>query len=197
MVEWVQILSQTHLCHPSTTHQSANYLINTSSNALSESQPTIPKSTSHHSSESQSKISKSWLPRGQNLKVCVINPRSLVNKLSKFQSLAYSSPSVISVTETWLSQSILNNEILPNGYSIFRKDHSSCGGGILLAIARHLPTHLLPSPTEIEALIVQILLSPPPSTFLWCMSLHLLMRDTGYPLYNISNQLSSRIHILL
>ena len=38
------------------------------------------------------------------------------------------------ITETWLSESIHNNEILPVGYNIIRKDRKAGGGGVLLAI---------------------------------------------------------------
>ena len=55
---------------------------------------------------SQSK-KRSWPCSGKSHELGVINARSLVNKLSKFQSLLYlSSFSVTVVTETWLSQSI-------------------------------------------------------------------------------------------
>uniref|UniRef100_A0A1X7SEB5 Uncharacterized protein n=1 Tax=Amphimedon queenslandica TaxID=400682 RepID=A0A1X7SEB5_AMPQE len=56
----------------------------------------------------------------------------LVNKLMTFQSFVYSfHPSLISVTETWLSDYIFDNEILPDGYSVFRCDRLSRGGGVL------------------------------------------------------------------
>ena len=36
--------------------------------------------------------------------------------------------------ETWLRNSILNSEILPTGYTIYRFDCPNRGGGVLLAI---------------------------------------------------------------
>lgn len=38
------------------------------------------------------------------------------------------------VTETWLTEQVLDNEILPSGYCIFRKDRTLRGGGVLVAI---------------------------------------------------------------
>ena len=87
----------------------------------------------------------------------MFNERSLVNKLSKFQSFVYSNPiDVYYTTESWLSNSIFDTEILPSGYSIYRKDRGSCGGGILVAVADSIPTKLVPSPPNLEALTVMI-----------------------------------------
>ena len=90
-------------------------------------------------------------PQMQSLKgypaTClVINARSLkslhvtddkqVCNLSRFQQLVYSeSADMVWVTETWLTKDIHNTEILPTGYSIYRKDRKTRnGGGVLLAI---------------------------------------------------------------
>ena len=66
---------------------------------------------------------------------CYLNIRSIVNKLSLFQSYIYSSDfDVICLTETWLSESVFDQEILPTNYNIYRKDRPSRGGGVLIAI---------------------------------------------------------------
>ncbi len=84
--------------------------------------------------------------------------RSLVNKLLKFQSFIYSSlPDIIGVTETWLNDSIMNNEILSYDYSIYRKDRSSRGGGVLLAIHNSIPTKLIASPSKLEVIAVELI----------------------------------------
>ena len=52
--------------------------------------------------------------------------------MTDLQSLVYSSTfNIIGLTETWLSDSI---EILPTGYTIYRLDRPSKGGGVLLAV---------------------------------------------------------------
>ena len=56
----------------------------------------------------------------------LINARSIVNKLNDFQSLIYSqSFDLFGVTESWLTNKIFDNEILPTGYALIRKDRGS------------------------------------------------------------------------
>ena len=107
-------------------------------------------------------------------KLCVLTQhptRSLVNKLSLFQSFVYySHPSVCAITETWLSKDILNNEILPSGYSIFRRDRDSRGGGVMLACTDSLPTSLLSLPTTPSHLeLISIRIDVPSNPFIICV----------------------------
>ena len=81
-----------------------------------------------------------WLSHGfdwpsHTFNICLFNSHSIVNKLSNFQGMVYSSSlSAVVVTETWLSEFIYNSmfiynkeiriviynkKILPSGYSIF------------------------------------------------------------------------------
>ena len=69
--------------------------------------------------------------------------------------------SLVFVTETWLSGSFFDNEILPTGYSIFRKDRHSQGGGVLIAVASHILSSFIYSQSYPDILIVK-LLSPSP-----------------------------------
>jgi len=94
------------------------------------------------------------------------NARSIVNKLNNFRCFVYTSKyKVYGITETWLSDHIYNNEILPIDYVIYRKDHSRCGGRVMLAC---ISSRRLPTPQNIEVLVVKILtkqpikLQPPP-----------------------------------
>ena len=43
---------------------------------------------------------------------------------------------MIMVTETWLNKNITNNEILPKGYHVIKKDRvaDKRGGGVLIAL---------------------------------------------------------------
>lgn len=62
-------------------------------------------------------------------------------------------------TETWLSPSILNNEIIPNewNYTIYRKDRSDNYGGVLIAISKNILSYEMTSlQTDCELLWVQI-----------------------------------------
>ena len=85
-----------------------------------------------------------------------MNTTSLVNKLSNFQSFVYTSDCCIfCITETWLSNGIFDNEVLPHGYNIYRKDRNSRGGGVLLAITDCITSSQLPSP-DVEIITVLI-----------------------------------------
>ena len=101
------------------------------------------------------------------------NSRSLVNKLSGFQAHIYSSSlDVIAITESWLTQYIYDNEILPIGYNIFRHDRTSArGGGVLIAVKNKIPAKLVSSAlsNHVESVSVKILLSPPTTiTCIYC-----------------------------
>jgi len=66
---------------------------------------------------------------------------------------------IVAITETWLSSSIFDNEILPTNYRIYRNDRSSRGGGVLLAVQDTIISKTLPSPANIEMLTVEVELS--------------------------------------
>ena len=79
----------------------------------------------------------------------------------------YSSrPSVLAVAETWLSDLYFNNEILPSGYSILRKDHPSQGGRVLIATAFHIPSCSLYSQSDPVILTIKLYL---PSPVIFCV----------------------------
>jgi hypothetical protein len=63
----------------------------------------------------------------------LLNACSLVNKLMDFQASIYSSNvGIVVVTETWLTSAILDHEILPSCYDIYRRDRGEDrrGGGV-------------------------------------------------------------------
>ena len=69
--------------------------------------------------------------------------RSLVNKLQKFSSFVYRlNYQIIAITETWLTSSIYDNEILPCQYTIYCSDRKSRGGGIMIAINQSIPSEI-------------------------------------------------------
>ena len=96
------------------------------------------------------------------LSIFYTNPRSIVNKLQQFQSLVYSkSFDIIALTETWLTDSIFDNEILPTNYTIFRNDRSSRGGGVLIAVNNRISCTHMTSPDDLEIIGVQLNLNNP------------------------------------
>ena len=66
---------------------------------------------------------------------------------------------IIVLTETWLDSSILNSEVLPANYRIFRTDrdfHStglSKGGGVLIAVDDSFSCTQIKSPANIPSLV--------------------------------------------
>ena len=86
-----------------------------------------------------------------------MNSRSLANKLSNFQSYVYStSHNIYCITETWLSNSVFDCEILPCEYTVYRKDRGSQGGGVLIAVHESVPSVLISSPEELEIITVNL-----------------------------------------
>ncbi len=62
---------------------------------------------------------------------------TFTSNLKSFQDLVYAERlDMIMVTETWLNNNITNNEILPKGYHVIRKDRDADkrGGGVLMAL---------------------------------------------------------------
>ena len=91
-----------------------------------------------------------------------LNCRSLVNKLSLIQSFIYSPSShIIALSETSLSDKIYSKEILPSGYIIYRSDRQTRGGGVLMCLSLSLSSHLIISHSNIDMVVVQLLISPP------------------------------------
>ena len=79
-----------------------------------------------------------------------------------FTHFVYSSlPDVIAVTETLLSDSIFNNEVLPNDYSVYCKDHQSHGGVLIGSTASHISSSFLYSPSDPDVLTVKLFLPFP------------------------------------
>ena len=65
---------------------------------------------------------------------------------------------------------MFDSEILPSGYTIYRCDRSCLvGGGILLAVSSVIPSWLICAATDVELIIVQIMLQKP--KYLCCVYL--------------------------
>ena len=77
------------------------------------------------------------------VKVILLNARSLRNKIPQFQAiLSEKQPDIIAISETWLQPSFQNTEIFSDDYQVFRKDRvDRKGGGVLLALKNVLPAN--------------------------------------------------------
>lgn len=85
------------------------------------------------------------------------NARSLNNKLLDFTQCSSSSEfDMIAITETWLTDSVFDAELVCDRYSVFRKDRNfsatstTRGGGVLLAIDNKFSSVRYSLPNEIE-----------------------------------------------
>lgn len=66
----------------------------------------------------------------------VSNTRSLAPKISELQCVAtQNSADIVCITETWLTDNIINDAVTLSGYNLFRKDRGSRGGGIAVYIS--------------------------------------------------------------
>ena len=84
-----------------------------------------------------------------NFELCAINInfRSIINKCPEFLQLIDSlKPHIIFGTETWLSNSVSNTEIIPDNmnYTIYRKDRDDGYGGVMIAVSKHILSTRLP-----------------------------------------------------
>ena len=115
--------------------------------------------------------------------ICLFNARSIVNNLNLIQSFIYRSRfKIIAITETWLADYILDNEILPTRFKMFRNDRDSRGGGVLLAIYLSSSAEVLPLPpshleliavklTRPISLVICVVYLPPNSSHAHCAAL--------------------------
>ena len=71
-----------------------------------------------------------------------------------------SSYHVLCLTETWLSTTIYNKEILPSNFCIYRSDRPSRGGGAMICVSNSISSRLIASHSDIDLVIVQLLTSP-------------------------------------
>ena len=67
-------------------------------------------------------------------------------------------PDILANSETWLSPSITDTELLLPNYNIFQKDRSDGYGGVLLAYSKSLITQQLHYDTQAEAITCQVAL---------------------------------------
>lgn len=69
------------------------------------------------------------------MRLVSLNARSIVNKADKLEECLLSlDPHVCVITETWLHELISNDDIVPPGYQLYRRDRGSRGGGVAVAV---------------------------------------------------------------
>ena len=70
------------------------------------------------------------------------NAHSIVNKIDELQLLIEAEhPDVIGISETWLEDNIVDNDLIVNDYNIYRHDRvKKIGGGVLLLVWKGIKT---------------------------------------------------------
>lgn len=82
----------------------------------------------------------------------VVNCRSVKNKVEELSGLILSvQADIILGTESWLDDSILDHEVFPRCFNVYRKDRSLHGGGVFLLVNNNLQSHQLDLAENIES----------------------------------------------
>ena len=81
----------------------------------------------------------------------LINIQSILSsRESLWQLIDQHNPDIIYGCETWLNQSVYDNEVLPSSYKLYHNDRTDGYGGVLLGIKSELPSHSIDIQSHIE-----------------------------------------------
>jgi len=68
----------------------------------------------------------------------------LIHKIDLLRAwLSYNNPSVITLSETWLNSDISDADVKLDGYTLYRADRATRGGGVATYISSHLSSELI------------------------------------------------------
>lgn len=82
-----------------------------------------------------------------------MNCRSVLNKATELEGMLLShDPDIVILTETWLNESVYDSEFVPPGYSVYRKDRESRGGGVCVLFKNSLKILSMPDVSDIECI---------------------------------------------
>ena len=94
------------------------------------------------------------------ISILYANCRSLLPKLDHLKVLvSVNTPHIISICETWLDDSISNDELHINGYSLTRRDRDRHGGGVAVYIHESITMSVRLIHPRIELLLVDLKLT--------------------------------------
>ena len=102
------------------------------------------------------------ISRDKNLpfRLLILNCQSIIAKKPSFLNLINEhNPDFIAGTESWLSDSIHNNEIFPSTYSIYRHDRADGYGGVFVACKSTIISEEISLSTSCEIAACRVLLS--------------------------------------
>ena len=114
---------------------------------LSCTTPTETAFKPHHSSTpSRANQQNKW--KNRPLRIININFPSARGKYAEIIHLVDSlKPDIILGCETWLDKDISDNEVIPDIYTLYRKDRNKNGGGVLIAVRTNLKSFIVPELT--------------------------------------------------
>ena len=99
------------------------------------------------------------------------NARSVVSKVHFIQSLSIAKDiDVFCITETWLTDLIYDQEILPSNFTIYKQNRASRGGGVLIGVSNLIPARrfITNSSSQVaEHMCIELLTNPP--TLICCI----------------------------
>jgi exonuclease III len=102
---------------------------------------------------------KAKFKKHSGLNISHINCRSLFPKLEEISYIIYCAKvDILCLTETWLDESICDNDIMIDGYTLFRKDREGRGGGVAIYV-RNDVNFIDKSVTlknDIEAVLIEV-----------------------------------------
>jgi len=102
-------------------------------------------------------------PRHQSLNILYTNCRSLYNKLDDLRCLTSQHlPHIICLCETWLDDTILDNELLIPPFILVCRDQNRNGGGVTIYIHESIPFKIISKHKCIELLIIHLSLASNP-----------------------------------
>ena len=95
-----------------------------------------------------------FLQNARSLKAVRADGNTYETKTSILQEIAYGYDlDIVCLTETWLNESIGDAEVLPVGYTVYRKDRlNRVGGGTLTAVKDSLCSNQIELPDDISSL---------------------------------------------
>ena len=95
-----------------------------------------------------------------SLKILSLNCQSVISKKEVFWELLENySPDVVVACETWLNQSIANNEFISPDYKIYRLDRDDGYGGIFIAVKSNISSQLIKYGESCEMCAVKLCLT--------------------------------------
>ena len=92
-----------------------------------------------------------------NLNLAIANCCSIANKQVELEQFLISHQVDIFLgTESHLDSSVLNAEVFPNHYNVYRKDRNKYGGGVFIIIRESIPSSQLEITSPNEIIWVQL-----------------------------------------